>query len=71
MDALLMLKDFKERFEASGKSFDVFYAYWNRVGLMLRDYAASKVELSDFYGRRLKQVCDAIEGQRVVPEGIW
>jgi len=71
MDALLMLKEFKERFEASGKSFDVFYAYWNRVGLMLRDYAASKVELSDFYGRRLKQVCDAIEGQRVVPEGSW
>jgi hypothetical protein len=71
LDAALMLKEFVERFEQSGRGFEVFYAYWNRVGVMLRDYTATKVEMVDFYRRRLRQVFDEIEKRRVVPEGTW
>ena len=38
---------------------------------MLRDYEATKVEMVDFYRRRLQQVCDEIEKRRFVPDGTW
>ena len=70
-DALQMLKELLERFEQPGKSFDVFPSSWNRVGAMLRGCDVSKVEMIDFYRRRLKLVCDEIEQRSVVPEGFW
>lgn len=68
-DVVLMLEEFAARYEAAGRGFDVFIAYWNRVGLMLRSFTAGAAV--DFYHRRIKQLYDFIEGRRVVPNGAW
>ena len=69
-DLKLMLEEFSERFAASGRGFDVFMAYWNRVGLMARSFRKTGA-LADFYPRGIERLYGFIEGRRVVPNGAW
>ena len=69
-DLTCMLEEFSERFAASGRGFDVFMAYWNRVGLMARNFRKAGTQ-ADFYQSGIKRLYDFIEGRRVVPDGAW